>query len=369
KNSDGRGSTIHVNGTAIVGNRGGSNIYFNADNPTTGGGLNGTGTVSFNYGEFHNGASLGGSLTMNVKDRLEFHGDNGILAPGFGAGTLTINGTLQLNDGSHYSFDAGDMVNVNVFGSSNTGSQLIANDNWNLDFKTGGSTFAAGGSIELFHYTNLGSFDTTPNYNVSALIAAGWLPGSFDTSTLSLTASGGVVTLFGLQRQPIIWTGDSSGPGNNLWSNGANWATPVSVANVLTFAGINRTSPVNDLAAHSSFAGLQFDASAGAFTITGNALDLTGDITSASANTQTLNVAINLANTVKVNTGTGDMVIGGNLSGGGGLTKQGAGTLTLSGVNAQTGTTRIEAGVLAVANDGNLGAAGATLQFAGGTLA
>ena len=369
KNSNGRASTIHVNGTAIVGNTGSSNMHFNADNPTTGGGLDGSGTVSFNYANFENGARLGGALTLNVKDRVVFEGNNGILAPGNGAGTLTVNGSLTLNGGSSYYFDAGDMVNVNAFASSNTGSELIANDNWNLNFQTGGSTFATGGSIQLFQYTNLGSFDTTPNYNVSALIAAGWLPGSFDTSTLSLTASGGVVTLFGLQRQPITWTGDSAGPGNNLWSTGTNWATPVSVANVLTFAGVNRTSPVNDLTANSSFAGLQFDASAGAFTITGNALDLTGDITSASANTQTLNVAINLANTVKVNTGAGDLVIGGNLSGGGGLTKQGAGTLTLGGVNAQTGTTRIEAGVLAVANDGNLGAAGASLQFAGGTLA
>ena len=377
KNSDGRGSTIHVNGTAIVGNAGASNMHFNADNPTTGGGLTGSGTVNFNFANFENGARLGGTLTLNVKDRIVFEGNNSILAPGNGAGTLTVNGSLTLNGGSHYYFDAGDMVNVNTFADSTTGSELVAADGWNLDFKTGGSALATGGSVELFRYTTLGSFDLTPNYNVADLITAGWIPNNFNTSTLSMTASGGVVTLFGLQQQAIIWTGDSAAPGDNLWSTSANWTTPARVGNSLTFSGTARAAQVNDMTAGSSFAGLQFDSSTAAFTITGNAIALTGNITSASANTQTLNLPISLVNTVTVNTGTGNIAIGGALSGGGGLTKQGVGKLTLSGANTFTGVVSLSGGVLSVATIGNGGVAGglgqadsaaANLVLNGGTL-
>lgn len=370
KNSDGRGSTIHVNGIAMVGDTGTSNMYFNADNPTTGGGLDGSGSVDFNYAEFHNMAKLSGTLTLNVKDRIELHGSNSILAPGNSAGTLTVNGTLQLNGGSHYYFDAGDRVTVNTYASSNTGSQLIAYDGWNLDFKTGGAQFAAGGSIDLFHYSNLGSFDLTPNFNVSDLITAGWISNSFDTGTLSLTAADGVVTLNGLRIQinPSVWTG---GGGDNNWQTAANWDVPPAAGYALTFAGSTRTSPNNDFTAGTSFDSIAFAANAAPFTLGGNAIALTGGITNSSSNNQVVNLAISLPQTITVDTGAPNMTLGGNLSGAGGLTKTGAGALTLAGVNTQTGTTTLQQGVVSVGSDTALGAtgpSGATLKFAGGTL-
>jgi hypothetical protein len=141
-------------------------------------------------------ARLSGTLTLNVNDRIEFHGSNSVLAPGNSAGTLIVNGNLQLNGGAHYECDGGDLVDSNV-------GNLSAGDGWNLDLMSGGAQISAGGSMVLFTYENLGSFDLTPNIDVSALIEEGWLPGNFDTGTLTLTADAGVVTLHGLQSSAL----------------------------------------------------------------------------------------------------------------------------------------------------------------------
>jgi hypothetical protein len=191
-----RSSSIRINSTAMIGNNGSGNIYINAENMNLGGVLDGSGTVNANYVEFHNMARLGGTLTLNVGDRIEFHGSNSVLAPGNSAGMLIVNGNLQLNDGAHYECDGGDLVDSNV-------GNLSAGDGWNLDLMSGGAEISAGGSMVLFTYENLGSFDLTPNIDVSALIAEGWLPGNFDTGTLWLTADAGVVTLHGLQSSAL----------------------------------------------------------------------------------------------------------------------------------------------------------------------
>ena len=191
-----RSSSVRINSTAMIGNNGSGNVYFNGENMNLGGVLDGSGTVNANYVEFHNMASLGGTLTLNVNNRIEFHGSNSVLAPGNSAGTLTVNGNLQLNGGSHYECDGGDLVDSNV-------GTLTAGDGWSLDLMSGGAEISAGGSMVIFTYENLGSFDLTPNINVAALITAGWLPGNFDTGTLSLTADAGVVTLHGLQSSAV----------------------------------------------------------------------------------------------------------------------------------------------------------------------
>ena len=191
-----RSSSVRINSTAMIGNNGSGNVYFNGENMNLGGVLDGSGTVNANYVEFHNRASLGGTLTLNVNDRIEFHGSNSVLAPGNSAGTLTVNGNLQLNGGAHYECDGGDLVDSNV-------GTLTAGDGWNLDLMSGGAQISAGGSMVLFTYENLGSFDLTPNIDVSALIEEGWLPGNFDTGTLTLTADAGVVTLHGLQSSAL----------------------------------------------------------------------------------------------------------------------------------------------------------------------
>src|SRR4051794_27397431 len=72
---------------------------------------------------------------------------------------------------------------------------------------------------------------------------------------------------------PVTWDG---GGANDLFTTPLNWAADVTPAPLdsLTFAGATRLTPSNNFAAGTAFGGITFDASAGAFTIGGNALAL-----------------------------------------------------------------------------------------------
>jgi autotransporter-associated beta strand protein len=154
------------------------------------------------------------------------------------------------------------------------------------------------------------------------------------------------VSPLSLQRAHAANIWDGGGVDNN-WNTAANWdndTVPTSGA-ALTFAGSTRLTPNNDLSSF-TVAGFTFSSGAGAFTIGGNDITLTGSITNSSTSTQTvnLNMATTAVRTVTLTTGGGNVVLGGNISGtGGGITTSGTGTLTLSGSNTYTGTTTIGA--------------------------
>jgi autotransporter-associated beta strand protein/adhesin HecA-like repeat protein len=110
------------------------------------------------------------------------------------------------------------------------------------------------------------------------------------------------------------------------------------------------------------------------YSITGNAITLSGGITQAGptqvVGTDTLNPSITLSAAQKFSVANtnGTLVLGGMLSGPGAVTKDGAGTVVLSGANAgRTGTTTLTAGLLIVGGNTALGTN--TLVFNGGALA
>ena len=117
----------------------------------------------------------------------------------------------------------------------------------------------------------------------------------------------------------------SGGGADNNWSTAANWGGfAPGPGDDLEFSGNTRTSPVNDFSADTSFASLTFNNGAAAFIITGNRINLGGSVTNNSANTQTFNCDFVLEATRNFDTVSGDMILGGILSGAGGLNKRGS---------------------------------------------
>lgn len=166
-----------------------------------------------------------------------------------------------------------------------------------------------------------------------------------------------------------IWDG---GGADDFWSTNANWVlnTLPNFNASLAFSGTQRLTPVNSTQA--SVAGLTFNASAGAFILTGtgvgNTITLGGNITNNSSNAQTISFgAITLtgnrtfdastnvltvnsdialgANTLTAVT-TNDITLSGAITGTGGLVKNDVGTLFLGGVNTYSGPTTLSDGFL-----------------------
>ena len=170
------------------------------------------------------------------------------------------------------------------------------------------------------------------------------------------------------------WNGGSGSTDN--WSSSNNWGgTGAPVAgDSLTFGGSTRLNPFNNLTADTSFAGITFNAGAGAFTLSGNRITLGGNVANNSTTLQTISLAMILSGnrTFTTSSGGGDLTIGGILSetgGARGITKAGAGTLTLSGANSYTGLTTVSAGVLNIRHNTGLGTiAGGTTVFSGAAL-
>lgn len=182
------------------------------------------------------------------------------------------------------------------------------------------------------------------------------------------------------------WSGGGSG---DEWYRTGNWGSrQVPYTNGfhgVTFAGTTRLTPL--MQDSYSVRKVHFSSGAGSFTISateGKTLTLTGDVFQNAANAQALNTPIAIAATRTVNTASGNLTIGGAISGAGGITKSGDYTLTLGGANTYSGDTTISGGTLlvngsigsgavSVASGGTLGGAGtiggaATVQ-SGGTLA
>jgi len=164
------------------------------------------------------------------------------------------------------------------------------------------------------------------------------------------------------------WAWDSAPVASNF--NSANWTsgtvegagtgTPASIDS-LYFGASSQTSLNNDFSSF-AFNGLTFNSDAGAYTISGNAITLGGNIVNSSANLQTinLNLALNAGRVVTTAAGGGDITLGGNINGGYALTNNGTGTLTLSGANTYTNSTIVSGGTLNYS--GSLNASGATFD-------
>ena len=180
-----------------------------------------------------------------------------------------------------------------------------------------------------------------------------------------------------LSARASTYTWDGGGT-DDFWSDHNNWtngnAPPSSVDTALVFAGTTGLTSNQDGGVFTLNA-LSFDGSAGAFVLSGKALNFSANsagtlptLTQNSASAETINNALTLANNLTVGgTGAGTLTLGGALSGAGSLTMAGSGTTLLTGANTYTGGTTLAAGTLSLGSSGALGSSG-TLSFTGGTL-
>ena len=178
----------------------------------------------------------------------------------------------------------------------------------------------------------------------------------------------------------FTWDG---GANRNTWSTkkpNSNWsggkAPTDSSTNAYVFAGSTRTTNVNDIEDLTA-TNMTFASGAGAFTISGRSITLQGIVSNSSTNLQTINLNLILGSSGTFHASSGDIFLGGTLSGANSLTKTGGGTLSLSNINTYSGATTISNGVLSVttlANGGvasgigKSGTAAANLVINGGAL-
>jgi len=147
------------------------------------------------------------------------------------------------------------------------------------------------------------------------------------------------------------------GGANTNWLTAANWDT-VPVANDdLTFNGTTKLTNNNNFTANTTFTGITFTGSAGAFVLGGNQITLGGQVTNSSFNLQTINLNMILSGqqTFSSTVGHGDFLVNGILSGTGGFIKGGSGTtLTLGSANTHAGESWLQNGSLQLNNVNSL---------------
>jgi autotransporter-associated beta strand protein len=213
-------------------------------------------------------------------------------------------------------------------------------------------------------YTTLQSGITGTSYSDSTATA-----GNIYYYTVFATTASGDTALapelaVGVDSQVDTWVG---GGADGNWQTAANWNTAPTAGHILSFATTTRLSNTNNFPANTSFGGLMFNAGAGAFTLGGNAITLTGDVANNVAYPQTVTLPVALsAGAHNLTANTGNLTMGGAISGSGGVTKTGSGAATLSVANTYSGGTMVTAGTLAFGNATSLGTGTVTLN--GGTL-
>jgi fibronectin-binding autotransporter adhesin len=166
------------------------------------------------------------------------------------------------------------------------------------------------------------------------------------------------------------WTSNVTGNLSNavgLWTNASSSGTNPASGNAWDFSNGTGVTLTNNFTAGWLVAGISFDAGTGADIITGNSINLFGNIINNSPVLQTMNTALVLwGNDTVTNSGTGQIALGGVISGVYGLSV-GGGTTTLTGSNTFTGGLTVTAGSLLLTNGGTLGATNGAVTANSGT--
>ncbi len=260
----------------------------------------------------------GGTLTKT--DGLIIGNTKLISGNGTVAGLLTVasggkvspgtDTTLNTINADSLTLDAGGLLTVNMDSGTVTSDQLLTTVANGLTIN--------GGAITVLDATGSGPLTTVSGpYNVIGYTGAIQGAGTAALSVANPVAgrryafnsTGSFVTLD--VSQGSVW---SDAGGGGLWSNGvANWSGVSPIAtDVLVYDLVGSGSSVNDLVAGSSFKSIQFNTGAAAFTLTGNAVNLTGFggevVRNNSTNTQIINLPVTLGASGAINAASGAVV-------------------------------------------------------------
>jgi autotransporter-associated beta strand protein len=310
------------------------------------------------------------------------------------AGTLAVSGNiassgLVINSGGIIS--PGTSGAVDTFGTSS----ITINGggyNWTLSSANGSAGTAydqitstgaltSSGLLTVYAYGTPGDWDNAANYSwdiFSANSVSGFSAGNFAldftnfgiaagnrTGTFSFSnPSGGIIRLTYTASSGPVWTG---GAGN--WSTG--FTTAPTDGATIAFSGAGGTATNNISTGTLTTVGdIEFRSGAGAYTLAsdtgsagasgGTALTVNGSIINDSTATQTLNTDLAFAATRTIAANTGNITIGGAISGAGGLTKNGSNKLTLTAANTYTGDTTINTGTLQIGEGSTTGSLSAS---------
>jgi autotransporter-associated beta strand protein len=360
----GTSAAITKNGTGTL-TLSGSNTYTGATTVNAGT-LNVTGNTSSSATTVANGGTLMGTGTVEAVTL----NTGGLIGGGTGTGTAgKLNGsTLTIGAGTGYAFTIGN-VGASVAGTDY--DQIALSGALTLN-----NTSANKFTVYLYGTPIGWSGANTYTWDIiTAASQTGFTAGNFTTDFTNF----GIAS--GLRGGNWTFTNPSTGTirltyagviGDSYWSGGTgNWDSGFSPAmaegNNITYNGTGGGTSTNNISTSSlgAVGNITFSAGAGAYTLAANAgsagasggtaLSVAGNIVNNSSNLQTINAALAIGATRTVDTASGNIAIGGAISGIGGLTKNGSNTLTLSGNNTYTGATTINAGTLQVGGSGQLG--------------
>lgn len=303
------------------------------------------------------GAALGGIGIVGGDVTVA---DGGTLSPGQSPGTLTINGSLSLSDGSilDYEFGEAGVVSGPANDLIDVGGDLVLDGTLNVTVAQGGS-FGPG----LYRVINYAGTLTDNGLTIGTIPSPDFFLQTSVSNEINLINTAGLVL--------DVWDGGSGGRndgvisgGDGLWQSGGgndNWSDASGLINApfnndtfALFEAAPGTVTVDNSLGTFTALGMQF--AVDGYSIVGDPLELTGP-----------------QSEIRVGDGSTDgaaytATIASDLTGTTQLLKTDLGTLILSGANSYTGGTAIDGGVLQIASNASLGAAGGGLGLDDGTL-
>jgi fibronectin-binding autotransporter adhesin len=277
------------------------------------------------------GGTIGGSGTIGGNLTIA---DDGILAPGNSAGTITVLGSLALSNASLLNYELGTPGVIN----SGINDLTVVGGNLTLDGILSTTALAdfGPGAYRLFNYggaltDNILEIGTVPaGFSASNFMIVTGLPNEVDL----LVLAGPLAALTQFWDGPNLAPNGVIDGGTGSWDNvSTNWTDAAGAANsswqngVAVFAGsagtVTITQPI-------FFSGMEFMSD-------GYAINATAPF------------GLNLIDSPTITTDPGvTATINAPISGAGGMTKEGGGTLVLAGANDYSGDTNVNGGSLIV---------------------